>query len=240
MAIDHLILSNRYQDAVDRTGVKNPNRVQHFLEASGVRDSILANLCVGRFETAQAMNDVLRDKFPKKYSLDYVHGGLIRWFQNRRKSATEIWEAGTNCLYAGYGGLDCAFLVWYAAVRYKSTNSLETACGLLTSKSSQLVDGDKDKVVARFLLGKEGEAALRDNAVNERWAQLTALDLVRAEFYIGLKHLLAGKRRQFRQQMLKCAQANGLRQLPFELLFARYEMKMFPFQTPKRNIKKLK
>lgn len=232
MAIDALILTGRYNEAVDRLGVKNPARVLCSLEATGVRESVVAHMCLGRFAEASSMADVMVTRFPREVSWDYMYAGMVWWFQQQRKRAAAIWEDGLTCGYTAYRGLDCALLLWYASVRTPLL-SHEMATERMGRKYyTQLRDGYFVDAIVRYIKDEIDEAEARRRACDESWEHFVAANMAQLDFYIAAKAYSRGNRRAFKTHIAKCATAEGLTSVFPELLIARFEAGMFPFQFP--------
>jgi hypothetical protein len=232
MAIDALILTGRYPEAVGRLGVKDPSRVLCPLEATGVRDSVVAHMCLGQFAEASSMADAMVTKFPHEVSWDYMYAGMVRWFQRQRKLAASIWREGLTCGYTFYHGLDCALLLWYASVRTPSLGNEVATKRMGTKYFKQLRDGYFIDAIVRYISDEIDEAEARQRAFEESWEHFVAANLAQLEFYVAAKAYSCGNRRAFRTHMAKCATAEGLDSVFPELLIARFETGMLPFQFP--------
>jgi hypothetical protein len=232
MSNENLILRGRYQEAARRTGKKDPARVLVANEATGVRDSIVAHMCLGRFADAASMADGMVSRFPREVSWDYMYAGMIRWFQRKPKAAAAIWKDGLTCGYTFYHGLDCALLLWYASVRRKSiAGDVAIIERMKKPYFRSLRAGCFIDAVVRYIFDEIDEAEARRRAREEAaWEHTIARHLAQLEFYIALKAYSQGNRRQFQKHMTSCASAEGLHEVIPELLVARYEVGMLPFQ----------
>lgn len=233
MTIADLILQGRYAEAVRRLGRKDPARVLHPLEATGVRDSVVAHMCLGQFTEAAEMADALIAKFPRAVSWDYIHAGMIRWFQGQRKAAAQVWSDGLTCGYTSYRGIDCALLLWYASVRSSSIDATQAIERMDKAYFRGLRIGYFVDAIVRYILGEIDVAEARRLAENESWESGVAENHAELDFYIAAKSLAGGNRRGFKKHMTACATAEGLIEAPPPtVLIARFEVGMFPFQFP--------
>jgi hypothetical protein len=238
MSNNHRILLGRYEEAARRSGKKDPSRVLIAVEASGVRDSIVAHMCLGHFADAASMADGMISKFPRAVSWDYMYAGMIRWFQRKPKAAAAIWKDGLTCGYTFYHGLDCALLLWYASVRRKSIAGEAAIERMNKSYFQSLREGNFVDAIVRYIFDEIDETEARRRAREEAaWEHTIARHLAQLEFYIALKAYSQGNRREFQKHMASCASAEGLHEVIPELLVARYEVEMLPFQFPEEVYK---
>ena len=179
------------------------------------------------------MCDRFNELYPRYVSTSYTYGGMIRWFEKRRRPAAAIWESGLKCGYTSYCGMDCALLLWYASIRSPTLQVMQAAVDRMRQpyyarqRAGYLVDS-----LVRYLLDEIDEATLREAGVDPRWENQTLLNKACIEFYVAAKHFERGNRRGFARHVSRCAEAAGLYTISPELLLARHEVGMLPFQFP--------
>lgn len=83
--------------------------------------------------------------------------------------------------------------------------------------------------IVGLILGEISEAEARRLAVHDVHEIVALEHTAQLEFYVGACKFAQGDRRGFKRHMAKCAKVSGL-SLSQELLMARYECGMFPFQ----------
>lgn len=236
MRADHLILTGRYEEAAKRLGVKNLDRVRHYANANAfdVRNSIVAHMCSGRFADAEAMAEGMIAKFRRQVSWDYMNAGTVRWFQRRRKQAAATWEDGLTCGYTYYRGIDCALLLWYASIRSPTVVNPNSAIKRMQQPYFvNLRQGYFVDVIARLILDEIAESEARGLARESAWPNFVAANEAQLDFYVAAKHFSRGNRREYQRHMAACAEADGITDYFPELLIARFECGMLPFQYPK-------
>lgn len=231
MPIDDLILQGRYAEAVRRLGKKDPARVLHALEATGVRDSVVAHMCLGEFAEAAEMADAMIAKFPRAVSWDYIYAGMVRWFQRRRKQAAAIWSSGLTCGYTHDRGIDCALLLWYASQRSPSIDAKKAIERINKPCCQNLRKIYFVDAIVRYIADEIDEATARRRAERESWDHFVVSNHAQLDFYVAAKAFARGNRRAFQKYMTSSAAAEGLIEAPSpEVLIARYEVGMYPFQ----------
>jgi hypothetical protein len=182
------------------------------------------------------MADALITKFRRLVSDEYMYAGVCRWVQGRRKQAAEIWRDGLTCSYTSYCGIDCALLLWYGGTRAHSIGNIDDVIARI--KKPHLADlrtGYFEDALVRFMFGAIDESTARNLATNEPRDYYVAQNVLRLHFYAAALDARLRNWRRFRQRMVECAAANGVKFVVPELVIARFEAGQLPFQkrTPK-------
>ena len=191
-------------------------------------------MCLGRFTDAATMADGMIVKFPRLVSWDYMYAGMVRWFQRQRPAATAIWQSGLTCGYTFYRGLDCALLLWYASTRSKSISADAFMERSNKPYFKTLREGYFVDAIVRYIRDEIDEAEARRLAHSlASWEHFIAANNAQLDFYVAAKAFARGNRRMFQKHMAACASAEGLDHIIPELLIARYEVGLLPFQFSK-------
>ena len=168
------------------------------------RNLALAQLCLGKYLSAEEIQRKLISLLSARHSSDFEIYGCTLWLRGHHNDAVAKWEEGLNCDYADSANVQIPLLLWfgYSWLQRDTSKILE----LLRRRVGDRKTGIGWPLpIARYLIRNRSVEQLEAEAEMSSHAHIRIRQRRQVQFYIAVEKYLQGETEQFTTTMIEIA-----------------------------------